>query len=66
MAIIGGSDDARGPIFGAVFLVVLSELLWANLPQIYMIILGLLLIGFVLFAPGGVTGVFDRRRAAAR
>lgn len=60
MAIIGGSEDARGPIFGAAFLVVLSELLWSNFPQVYMIILGALLIGFVLFAPNGVTGVMDR------
>jgi len=31
-------------------------LLWANWPEIYMIILGALLIGFVLFAPGGIFG----------
>lgn len=61
MAIIGGSDDARGPFVGAVFLVVLSELLWANAPQLYMIILGGLLVGFVLFAPQGIVG-----RLAAR
>jgi branched-chain amino acid transport system permease protein len=64
MAIIGGSEDARGPVLGAVFLVVLSELLWSNFPQIYMIILGTLLIGFVLFAPDGVAGLLDRRRRA--
>ncbi|MCZ6771841.1 MAG: branched-chain amino acid ABC transporter permease [Proteobacteria bacterium] len=34
MAIIGGSDDARGPILGALFLVVLSEFLWTSLPQV--------------------------------
>jgi branched-chain amino acid transport system permease protein len=56
MAIIGGSDDARGPLVGALFLVVLSELLWANAPQLYMIILGSLLVGFVLFAPQGIIG----------
>ena len=62
MAIIGGSEDARGPVFGALFLVVLSELLWSNFPQVYMIVLGALLIGFVLFAPNGVSGLFERRR----
>ena len=62
MAIIGGSEDARGPVFGALFLVVLSELLWSNFPQVYMIVLGALLIGFVLFAPNGVAGLLDRRR----
>lgn len=64
MAIIGGSDDARGPLFGAAFLVVLSELLWSNLPQLYMVILGALLVCFVLFAPNGIVGLVTRRRPA--
>jgi branched-chain amino acid transport system permease protein len=46
---------------GALFLVLLSELLWANLAELYMIILGLLLIGFVLFAPTGLDGLLRRR-----
>jgi len=61
MAMIGGSDRARGPIMGALFLVLLSELLWANLAELYMIVLGLLLIGFVLFAPTGLDGLLRRR-----
>lgn len=61
MAIIGGSDDAPGPILGALFLVILSELLWANAPEIYMILLGLLLMAFVLFAPEGIYGRIARR-----
>ena len=65
MAVIGGSDDARGPILGAVFLVLLSEMLWANAPQFYMVILGALLVGFVLFAPHGIIGVLRSRRARA-
>jgi branched-chain amino acid transport system permease protein len=64
MAMIGGSDTVRGAALGAAFLVLLSELLWANLPELYMILLGLLLIGFVLFAPGGLDGLL--RRSAAR
>lgn len=56
IAIIGGGDDAPGPLYGALFLVVLQELLWANWPQLYMIILGLLLVFFVLWSPHGVHG----------
>jgi branched-chain amino acid transport system permease protein len=63
MAIIGGSDDIRGPILGAGLLVLVSEILWARTPQIYMIIIGLLLIAFVLFAPGGLCGRLLRARA---
>jgi branched-chain amino acid transport system permease protein len=63
MAVIGGSDRARGPLMGAFFLVALSELLWANLPELYMILLGLLMICFVLFAPNGLDGLLRRRAA---
>ena len=66
MAIIGGSDDLRGPVAGAIVLGLLSELLWANAPQLYMIILGGLLIVFVLFAPEGICGRLLRPKAVTR
>lgn len=56
IAIIGGGDDAPGPVYGALFLVVLQEFLWASWPQLYMIILGLMLVFFVLWSPDGVHG----------
>ncbi|MEX1109963.1 MAG: hypothetical protein WEC00_13715, partial [Dongiaceae bacterium] len=51
-----------GPILGALLLVVLQELLWVNAPQLYLIILGLVLIGFVLFVPDGLHGRLSRKR----
>jgi len=57
MAIIGGSDALRGPVLGALLLTILSELLWANAPELYMIILGVLLVVFVRFLPQGVAGL---------
>ena len=65
IALIGGSDDAPGPILGALFLIVLQELLWTNAPELYLIILGLVLIGFVLFVPDGVHGRLLRGKRAA-
>jgi branched-chain amino acid transport system permease protein len=67
MAVVGGSDDVKGPLLGAAAFVLLSELLWANAPQLYMILVGLLLIVFVLFVPDGIAGRLfrPRRRAAA-
>jgi branched-chain amino acid transport system permease protein len=62
MAVVGGAADARGPVLGALLLVLVSELLWASAPQAYMIVLGVLLIGFVVFAPGGITGALTRPR----
>jgi branched-chain amino acid transport system permease protein len=65
MAIIGGSDDARGPVMGATFLTLLSELLWARAPQLYLILLGLLLVTFVVVLPNGIYGLLRRRAAHA-
>jgi branched-chain amino acid transport system permease protein len=67
MAVIGGSDDAPGPVWGVLFLVVLQELLWAKLPQVYLVALGFLLVGFVLWAPEGFHGRLQKMlRGAAR
>jgi branched-chain amino acid transport system permease protein len=66
MAVIGGTDDAYGPLIGATALVILSELLWANAPELYMVILGLLLVIFVMWLPDGIEGhvrSWLRRRA---
>jgi branched-chain amino acid transport system permease protein len=56
MAVIGGSDRPVGPLLGVGLLVVLQELLWAKFPQLYMIIVGILLIAVVIWLPGGVYG----------
>ena len=66
MAIIGGGDDAKGPLLGVVFLALLSELLWARAPLLYMVILGAILIVFVLVLPNGLAGLAARGRTAAR
>lgn len=61
MAILGGGDNAKGPVLGVVFLFVLQELLWANAPLLYMIILGAVLITFVLLLPNGLVGLAGAR-----
>ncbi len=40
MALIGGRDDARGPMLGTLFLFIVSEFLWIRAPLAYMLILG--------------------------
>ena len=62
MAVVGGSDDARGPLLGAAFFTLLSEALWVHLPEVYMVVLGALLILFVLFIPQGIAGALTGRR----
>jgi len=66
IAIIGGGDDVPGPVYGALFLVLLQELLWANWPEVYMILLGALLVAFVLGAPEGIHGRIAALRRRAR
>lgn len=66
IAILGGSDDVPGPLLGGVLLVLLSELLWARAPEVYMIILGVLLIAFVLFVPEGLLGRVQRLLTPAK
>jgi branched-chain amino acid transport system permease protein len=66
IAILGGSDEVLGPLLGAVLLVLLSELLWARAPEIYMIILGVLLVAFVLFVPEGLLGRVQRLLTPAK
>ena len=65
MAVIGGGEGARGPLLGVVFLTVLAEALWARAPQLYMVILGALLILFVLKFPDGLVGWYATRTRAA-
>ena len=60
MAILGGGDNAKGPLLGVIFLALLSEMLWAHAPLLYMIILGAILIVFVLLVPDGLLGLLAR------
>jgi branched-chain amino acid transport system permease protein len=66
IAILGGSDEVPGPLLGAVLLVLMSELLWARAPEVYMIILGALLVAFVLFVPEGLVGRAQRLFGTAK
>jgi branched-chain amino acid transport system permease protein len=62
MALLGGGDNARGPVLGVLFLALLSELLWAQAPLLYMILLGAILVVFVLLVPDGLIGLLQRLR----
>jgi branched-chain amino acid transport system permease protein len=63
-AIVGGVGSSIGPALGAVLLYPLAELLRATLgaeiPGIHLIAYGFVLIVAILFAPGGIAGLFQR------
>jgi branched-chain amino acid transport system permease protein len=64
MAYIGGVGTIVGPIIGAVFFVILRELLALKLAEMHLIVFGTLFILVVLFLPGGFVGVWEKTRKA--
>jgi branched-chain amino acid transport system permease protein len=67
MAYIGGVGTVVGPIVGAVFFVVLRELLVLKVADLHLIIFGILFILVVLFLPDGLIGAWAKvRKALAR
>ena len=57
VVLLGGMGTVLGPLVGAIVLSVVNELLWASYPQLYLAIIGVIILGTVLFAPRGLVGV---------
>ena len=57
IALIGGAATLWGPLIAAVVFSLLAETLRLQLPQLYMMALGLLLILSVLYLPGGLASL---------
>ena len=57
IALIGGAATLWGPLIAAVVFSLLAETLRLQLPQLYMMTLGLLLILSVLYLPGGLASL---------
>jgi branched-chain amino acid transport system permease protein len=57
IALIGGAATLWGPLIAAVVFSLLAETLRLQLPQLYMMSLGALLIGCVLYLPGGLASL---------
>jgi branched-chain amino acid transport system permease protein len=63
IALIGGATTLWGPVLAAVVFSLLAETLRLQLPQLYMMVLGVLLILCVLYLPGGLASLRWRRAA---
>jgi branched-chain amino acid transport system permease protein len=61
MALFGGAARLYGPALGVVPLVLLFELLSANFPNYFSILLGVVFLLIVYVLPGGVAGALFRR-----
>lgn len=67
MSYIGGVGTVHGPVLGALFYVIVKELLAVKLVEFHLIIFGVLFMLVVLFFPGGLVEAWSRvRRLIAR
>lgn len=66
MIIIGGVHSLLGPILGAFVVVAIQDLVSSLLTQRWMTVMGLVFIGFVLAARGGLVGLWSQVGRAAR
>jgi branched-chain amino acid transport system permease protein len=62
MSFIGGVGTVHGPVLGALFCVILRELLAVKLAEFHLIIFGVLFMLVVLFLPGGLVEAWSRVR----
>lgn len=60
--LLGGMGTVAGPLVGALGLSIVNELLWSRFPELYSGLVGLLVIGAVLFMPRGIVSFAVRRR----
>lgn len=63
---IGGVGTVVGPVVGAIFYILVRELLAVNVSQFHPIIFGVLFILIVLLLPGGLIDVWERVRLRTR
>jgi branched-chain amino acid transport system permease protein len=63
IVVIGGQGQRLGPAMGALFVVVLGEVL-ADWPALHLAITGAIVIAVIRFAPSGLAGIVARRGRA--
>lgn len=61
MVLLGGMGTVLGPLVGTVILSVVNELLWSRFPELYLGLVGLVILVAVLFMPRGIVTTLARR-----
>ena len=59
MVVLGGPGFLKGPIYGAVVVVLANEYL-QNLGQFNMLVFGIAIMVLLIFLPSGIAGLFER------
>jgi ABC-type branched-subunit amino acid transport system permease subunit len=65
MTLVGGMRSFTGPAVGAAVFVFMRDTL-SSWTQNWLVYFGVIFIGFVMFSPNGIVGVWDRLRGLAR
>lgn len=60
VAILGGAGTVIGPVAGAFFLDLISEMVWARFLSLHMLVLGITVVAVVLFLPRGFAPLLAR------
>ncbi|QTL04693.1 branched-chain amino acid ABC transporter permease [Aquabacter sp. L1I39] len=61
MVLLGGLGTVFGPLVGALTMSVINELLWSRFPEIYLMLVGGVILLAILFMPRGIAGLARRR-----
>lgn len=54
ITMFGGLGTVVGPLIGAFFFTLLSEVLWSSMPELYLVILGIVIVVIIQYMPRGV------------
>ena len=65
MCMLGGLGTVWGPVIGAVLLYLLQDVIWSNLVDYHLLVLGILLILLILFVPYGILGALGNHNTAS-
>ncbi len=61
MVLIGGIGTLWGPLIGAIIVSLIGQALWAQFPQEQQIIMGVLTLVAVVWMPGGIVSLLNKR-----
>lgn len=60
MFVFGGAGTLWGPILGAIFIELLSEVVWSNFLELHYLVLGSIMVFVVLFMPKGLIEILRK------
>jgi branched-chain amino acid transport system permease protein len=65
MMMLGGAGTVFGPIIGAFLLELISETVWGQFLTVHMLILGIIVIGVIVFIPRGLLDLLRKKLSLA-